>query len=262
MGKSKRNRSGRFAAYERSTVILPAWNVLSFPSREVHNRLLLDTITKSDEFNNNGRVGISTRDMAERIGADRKTVESAYAELQATGFIVRSKEHSLGLNGMGKTTLWRLTLHPWFEGGQKRSATNEARKWTEGMAFPVEVHSTALTSTFLKRIGVSKLPKEPRAGIQKPGPLNGPIPAQSAGHINPCANEAMAQSAGHTQSPPRTAQRAISAVLPCAIGAAWRRDGMTAGEHVGWLGRKLTPNIELQPFGSSHSKLLIDRGAA
>jgi hypothetical protein len=60
--------------------------------------------------NNNGRIFLSERDAMEEMGAtNRKSIRRWFRELEHFGFIVKTAEHHLGVDGKGKAAQWRLT---------------------------------------------------------------------------------------------------------------------------------------------------------
>jgi hypothetical protein len=59
--------------------------------------------------NNNGGIFISQRDAAEELGLARPTVAAAFQALVHFGFIVMTQPATLGPDGKGSATHWRLT---------------------------------------------------------------------------------------------------------------------------------------------------------
>ena len=61
---------------------------------------------------NNGRIYLPSREAGDALGISRNTVCKYYQELETKGFIVATRRASLGLEGKGRATEWRLThLH-------------------------------------------------------------------------------------------------------------------------------------------------------
>lgn len=74
---------------------------------------------------NNGRIYLPSREAGEVLGISRNTVCKYYQELEAKGFIVATRRASLGLDGKGRATEWRLThLHT----PDNKGATHDYRK--------------------------------------------------------------------------------------------------------------------------------------
>jgi hypothetical protein len=91
-----------------STMETPAWKALSMGARILYLQL------KRHHFigakNNNGRIYLSQRNaMAEMGSGNRDSVRRWFAELEHFGFVVKTAEGSLGVNGRGKAPQWRLT---------------------------------------------------------------------------------------------------------------------------------------------------------
>lgn len=82
----------------------PAWKALGCPARIVY----IELKGQHNGFNN-GRIEASTRFLAEFTGLDKKTVTRALEQLTAAGFIVRIDHGSLGVEGKGTGSCWRLT---------------------------------------------------------------------------------------------------------------------------------------------------------
>jgi hypothetical protein len=73
--------------------------------------LLWELIRKYDGYNN-GRLFLSHRDAAQRLGCSRNTVGGYYKELELAGFILKTRGHCLGPEGKGQSTQWELTHVP------------------------------------------------------------------------------------------------------------------------------------------------------
>lgn len=58
---------------------------------------------------NNGRLFLSHRMAAQRLGCCRNTVSGYYRELEKLGFIVKTQGHCLGPEGKGQAAHWALT---------------------------------------------------------------------------------------------------------------------------------------------------------
>jgi hypothetical protein len=104
--KDKGRIEGPFVPVLIATMNSAAWRALSPYARVVYialkSRYGLDA-------RNNGRIYLSTRDGAEELGFDVKTVARCLRELQHYGFIVMTKVGALGVEGKGVAPHWRLT---------------------------------------------------------------------------------------------------------------------------------------------------------
>jgi len=73
--------------------------------------LFWELIRKYDGYNN-GRLFLSHRSAAVRLGCSRNTVGNYYKELEQAGFILKKRGHCLGPVGKGQSTQWALTHVP------------------------------------------------------------------------------------------------------------------------------------------------------
>jgi len=109
-----------------------AWRALSLHARlvylEVRGRLA------RDPRENNGSIYLSARDAADAIGVSVNSAWRAFHELQAKGFLVVARLGTLGAEGCGKATHYRLTkcgTRDAYEG------TKDYLRWQPGHDFPV-----------------------------------------------------------------------------------------------------------------------------
>lgn len=110
-----------------------AWAALSMQARLIY--LELRGKLARDPRENNGRVHLSIRDAAEAVGLKKlATVASGFHELQAKGFIVVTRLGTLGSEGHGKATEYRITecgTRDAYEG------TKDYLQWQPGHDFVV-----------------------------------------------------------------------------------------------------------------------------
>ena len=59
---------------------------------------------KGPKFNNNGKINLSVRQAAKRLGVTKNTAVKAFHDLQAKGFIVVTEVGHLGVAGHGQGT--------------------------------------------------------------------------------------------------------------------------------------------------------------
>jgi len=99
---------GRFIPVFFETRRTPAWKAMSMGARELY--MALRCAHYVGFTNNNGRVFLSERDALEELGAtNRESIRRWFRELEHFGFIVKTAEHHLGVEGKGKAAQWRLT---------------------------------------------------------------------------------------------------------------------------------------------------------
>lgn len=104
-GRSKKGE--HFAKLLRPTLETPAWKALSCAGQALYPWLKLEWHGPST--NNNGRISLSVRQAAERLGVSDNTAARAFHDLQAKGFIVVQTLACLGTNGHGRSNEYELT---------------------------------------------------------------------------------------------------------------------------------------------------------
>jgi hypothetical protein len=108
---SRRNQDkGRlppFVAVNQEMMRSPAWRATSCGARILYIHLKWRWRWKTK---NNGRLFLSHREAQREMGAaNRDSISRWFRELQHYGFIVKTAEHHLGVDGKGKAAQWRLT---------------------------------------------------------------------------------------------------------------------------------------------------------
>ncbi|WLA36180.1 hypothetical protein QNJ95_24370 [Bradyrhizobium elkanii] len=123
-----------FVPLFRETLAAPAYRQLSFGARA------LFTALRTHCVKNNGHVYLSLRDAGEELGhKNRNDIANWYRELQHYGFIVQTEAASLGVDGKGKATHWRITDVPTRkDNNELASATKDFLHW-DGAAFEPHV---------------------------------------------------------------------------------------------------------------------------
>ena len=115
-----------------------AWAALSMQARLIY--LELRGKLARDPRENNGRVHLSVRDACDAIGIVKLgTGSAAFHELQAKGFIVVTRLGTLGSEGKGKATDYRIT-----ECGTRYAyeGTKDYLRWQPGHDFTVHKGKT------------------------------------------------------------------------------------------------------------------------
>jgi len=137
MGRDRKNekRVEHFTKMVRTTMEEPAWRALSLAAQALYPWLKFEW--HGERANNNGKIRLSIRQAANKIGISRNTAAKAFHELQAKGFIVMTELPALGLEGSAKAPAFELT-----EIGLPHSTTPGGRKlyrdWVEGEDFRVQ----------------------------------------------------------------------------------------------------------------------------
>ena len=129
-----RDKLPPFVPLFRETLATPAYRELSFGARA------LFTALRARCFRNNGRVYLSHRDAGEEMGhGSRNQIANWYRELAHYGFIVQTEAASLGVDGKGKATHWRITDLPARKGNNElEPPTKDFLQW-DGVVFEPHV---------------------------------------------------------------------------------------------------------------------------
>lgn len=140
---TKANRTGRNEQYEhytkmlRSTMETPAWRALSTTAQALYPWLKLEW--KGTDYNNNGRIQLSIKQAAKKLGVSINTANKAFHHLQAKGFIVVTEMGALGVSGVGKSPKYELT-----ELGHPNSNSFAPQRlyiqWEPSQEFAVQMH--------------------------------------------------------------------------------------------------------------------------
>jgi DNA-binding transcriptional MocR family regulator len=136
MGRDKRNetKGEHFTKLVRNTMETEAWRALSPTAQALYPWLKLEW--RGAHNNNNGKIRLSVRQAAERLGVGINTAARAFHDLQAKGFIVVTEHARLGVEGHATSPAFELT-----EIGRAHSDKVDGRRlyrdWTPGADFPV-----------------------------------------------------------------------------------------------------------------------------
>ena len=147
MGRDKKNeaRTDQFAKIQKSYFSLEAYKRLSFSAKAALPHIIIRCFAegKKRAFNNNGKVGLSSRALADELGCAQKTAMSALADLQAKGWIVCTKRAYLGYEAKAHAPEWRLTMQPTILNGKHCPPTFEPKRWQTGHDYPVIEYSSS-----------------------------------------------------------------------------------------------------------------------
>ncbi|MEJ1999854.1 MAG: helix-turn-helix domain-containing protein [Maritimibacter sp.] len=102
--KDKRGNTASFIKLDTWIFERPAYRRLGLGARCLHMELI-----RVYNGYNNGRLFLSHRLAADRLGCSRNTVSRYYRELEEAGFIVKTRGACLGPDGIGQATHWALT---------------------------------------------------------------------------------------------------------------------------------------------------------
>lgn len=134
MGRDRKNenRPEKWTKLHLNTMRTEAWKALPQVAQALYPWLLLEW--KGSKFNNNGKIRLSVRDAAERLGCARNTAARAFHDLQAKGFICITEGACLGVGGEGKSPSYEITelAMPGAVAGRKLY-----NNWSSGNDYPV-----------------------------------------------------------------------------------------------------------------------------
>lgn len=132
--KTHGNADGKFAKLPLTVIATPAWRALSLSAQALFPWLLMEF--NGPKYNNNGKISLSVRQAAERMGVAKDTASKAFRDLQAKGFIVVKKGASLGVEGHGKCPEYEIT----FITTLHKEASKLYLKWSKDEEFPIFPH--------------------------------------------------------------------------------------------------------------------------
>ena len=136
--KGRSVESGHFTQMIRSTMEEPAWRALSPVAQALYPWMKLEW--RGGQYNNNGKIRLSCRQAADRVGVSINTAARAFRDLQAKGFIMVTVMGALGTEGLARGPSYELTELP-----MPASASSVARMfyktWRPGQDFLVARHN-------------------------------------------------------------------------------------------------------------------------
>lgn len=136
MGREKKNeqKAEHFTAMVRNMMETPAWRSLSQSAQALYPWLRLEW--RGPKANNNGKLRLSVRQAAQRMGCGPNTAARAFHDLQAKGFLVVTEGARLGLSGEAKSPTYELT-EIGLPHGDKPGGRKLYLQWQYGHDFPV-----------------------------------------------------------------------------------------------------------------------------
>jgi len=120
---------------KRSIMETPAWRALSPKAQMIYIWLKLEW--KGARYNNNGKIRLSYRQAAARVGIGTNTAMRGFHELQAKGFILVTRLGALGVEGEARGPSYELTEI----GCPHQEPRRLFNKWRSGRDFEVKRHA-------------------------------------------------------------------------------------------------------------------------
>ena len=135
MGRDAKNeKREHWTKLTRSLMEEPAWQALSSAAQALYPWLLLEW--HGPDHNNNGKIRLSVRQAAERMGIGVDAALRSFHDLQAKGFLVVTEIAHLGISSKARGTSYELT-EIGMPHRDKPSGRKLFREWREGHDFPV-----------------------------------------------------------------------------------------------------------------------------
>lgn len=136
MGRDRRNEGDRehYTKMLRTTMEEPAWRALSPTAQALYPWLKFEW--HGPKANNNGKIRLSVRQAADKMGICINAAARAFRDLQAKGFIVVSEKASLGISGEAKAPAYELT-ELGMPGREQAHGRKLYRQWAPGHDLPV-----------------------------------------------------------------------------------------------------------------------------
>ncbi|MFO1176562.1 MAG: hypothetical protein U1E48_15405 [Paracoccaceae bacterium] len=136
-GRDKREH-GTFV--RRAFMEMPAYRALSAKAQILYLWLKLEWKGEKYNNNNNGRIRLSLRQAASRIGIGINAAGDAFHDLQAKGFIVCTELGALGVTGEARGPSFELTEIV-MPGSGSHVGSMLYKDWQPGHDFPVARHN-------------------------------------------------------------------------------------------------------------------------
>lgn len=141
LGEPMNNSFEKFTKFHLALVETEAYRELSLTAKAALPIIKLEW--KGAKFNNNGKIELSARQLAEALNCTPNTAAKALQDLQRKGFIFVTEMARLGVVGHGRGHKYELTEHPMVgqSEGKTKSDKVTGRKlykdWCKGSDFPV-----------------------------------------------------------------------------------------------------------------------------
>ena len=108
--KNRLDKRDHFTVMTRVLMNTQAWKSLSSTAQALYPWIKLEW--KGPKANNNGKISLSVRQAADRLGISKDTAARAFQDLQVKGFLVVIEAASLGVYGHGKCFKYEITEIP------------------------------------------------------------------------------------------------------------------------------------------------------
>ena len=134
--RTKKRPADHGTFLKRGLMSCDAWKAISPKAQMIYIWLRLEW--KGSQFNNNGKIRLSYRQTANRLGICTNAAMGGFHELQAKGFILVTTLGALGVEGLARSPTYELTDIGLPNGRPK----NLFLKWKNGSDYPVVRHQS------------------------------------------------------------------------------------------------------------------------
>jgi hypothetical protein len=134
MGRDKKNeqRTDHYTVMVRNLMQTAGWRALGPTAQALYPWIRLEW--HGPRANNNGKLRLSVRQAAERMGCGKNAAAQAFMALQEKGFLVVTEAARLGIEGGAKSPAYELTE---ISLPNQPSGRKLYQSWREGGDFPV-----------------------------------------------------------------------------------------------------------------------------
>lgn len=132
--RGRGDSSEHFTKMLRHTMEEPAWRALSSTAQALYPWVKFEW--RGPEANNNGKIRLSARQAAAKMGVTKDTAAEGFKDLQRKGFIVQTEPACLGVEGEAKSPAYEITELKMP--GAEKDGRKLYRDWEQGKDFPVQ----------------------------------------------------------------------------------------------------------------------------
>lgn len=134
--KPKQHSGEHWTKLIRHTMEEPAWRALSSSAQASYPWFKLEW--RGPEANNNGKIRLSVRQLAQRLGVVPDTAAEAIRDLQRKGFLFQTEQACLGVDGAAKSPAYELTEIKMPGTEKQQDGRKLYREWRPKHDFPVQ----------------------------------------------------------------------------------------------------------------------------
>ncbi|PAP94505.1 helix-turn-helix domain-containing protein [Mesorhizobium wenxiniae] len=134
--KGKNPPGEHFTKIIRHTHEWPAWRALSSSAQAAYPWFKFEW--RGTDKNNNGKLRLSVRQLAQRMGVRPDTAAEAIRELQRKGYLFQTESACLGVDGAAKSPAWELTELKLPGTDKTQDGRKLYREWQPGKDYPVQ----------------------------------------------------------------------------------------------------------------------------